>query len=1139
MMQKNLEMGKGILGGSAKRGDGDPDSRHRRKQYKSNHKTELEIDLDEEHQALLEEQKIFRIRAQKLSIETNRRRKALEERRREEEEKEERFREEILQQRKLKLQEATEKFQRAHLPPSQRRRSANVFHKKQTPKLEDALEQIQGPFSSTFYYLSNNKYPTNTRTTDTPPSSSAIGNGTWPRKPQPGSKLGYDKSFQESSATHIDSNQLYFKHRLEEAQRLLEEQHLSNLQNFHQEVEQLAHSESLSSLDSLEEETGVLQEQGKAQGEFSSTDLHRALSAIPTFSLSKACVGTPSNNQYVTENRHDLNGYSNTLVSHQFVSDRMETDNHLYNRDQVALLGSAAKDTLTNTLTQNGLMHSQNTQISATHIEENFLVKMDSIDQRASFPEQGYKEYTTSGHLVSPGKAWVTPNITPSEAVNISVPQKNNETIQYPEISVKPTVSQPLATPVVLPFSEWVSSASNCHIEVSTNSKKSKHSQDINPGISTAGTNSLTATNNAKLYSMKNDHLTHADTINGELLLHGNAQMLSSVSDNNFGDIQEEDALPQNTALVHPDPGFSSQCKKTKNSHTGKDENGFLKSILKKGSKYESSLSRALSISKMLHFGDKNTNVIRDSVELIKEKENKKTNNKKLRWIDEIDKILNEKDVTDAQGNVSGTSESQTSPDYQACVTIPNSAADQTRPFSGHQSSVQSTGYHFTKQAWGAPKVEEKSSTQYNHNNRCLPKGKTKVVRRPKSAKNQSTVTYRNRKGTIIRPQSATEASKIVKSQGKLMTPHPPSKSASSNINSLTVADAKSQTVNSDIPNVMASANPLFTKDTSSSQSLAHSSGNLMAAHPYNPHGFEPGTKPVSTLDDERAFNLQERLPASAKRYPMYGENGLRLDHTPTDEEIALLWQGVRSALTNKNAGTGAFHPGDLPSNMQPARTNLSHVIIDGGNLLSNFRSFSRMNGFFSPSNNGHITLARRKQIVDSSENKRRALMEQRRTKPGSAGWRPQYTQNQQALKINPFTSALEPGHSQVSESTAQFILAENLVETSATDGEILAAMQAMQAQKNSVTTHRAQHTGLSALSLEEQRLLQSLDRLNQRLQIVQEAVNKPPSATTAFSSQSPLNIQQFPSQPSGISAPLRRNYSLSADPRARTQRRY
>lgn len=71
---------------------------------------------------------------------------------------------------------------------------------------------------------------------------------------------------------------------------------------------------------------------------------------------------------------------------------------------------------------------------------------------------------------------------------------------------------------------------------------------------------------------------------------------------------------------------------------------------------------------------------------------------------------------------------------------------------------------------------------------------------------------------------------------------------------------------------------------------------------------------------------------------------------------------------------------------------------------------------------------------------------------------------------------------SEVSESTEQFMLAENLVETSAMDTDILAAMDAVKTQQHVFLQNKVKRLGLSALSFEEQKLLQSLDRLNQRL---------------------------------------------------------
>ena len=91
----------------------------------------------EEHQILVQQQKICRNRARKYFVESNRRKKAFEEKRKEQEEREHQVREQTLQQRKQKVEEVTGKFQRAHIPFSQRKRA--VLQRPVLP-LEDALK---------------------------------------------------------------------------------------------------------------------------------------------------------------------------------------------------------------------------------------------------------------------------------------------------------------------------------------------------------------------------------------------------------------------------------------------------------------------------------------------------------------------------------------------------------------------------------------------------------------------------------------------------------------------------------------------------------------------------------------------------------------------------------------------------------------------------------------------------------------------------------------------------------------------------------------------------------------------------------------------------------------------------------------
>uniref|UniRef100_G3PEP9 Uncharacterized protein n=1 Tax=Gasterosteus aculeatus aculeatus TaxID=481459 RepID=G3PEP9_GASAC len=121
--------------------------------------------LEDERQLLVEEQKLCRSRARKFSLETNRRRRALEQRQKQRDVQEQQLTENILLQRRQRVQDATERFQRAHLPPSQRR-SRNPFpsldaflhavlaFRRNVPNIEDALNQIQG--SSPFSFLSGN-----------------------------------------------------------------------------------------------------------------------------------------------------------------------------------------------------------------------------------------------------------------------------------------------------------------------------------------------------------------------------------------------------------------------------------------------------------------------------------------------------------------------------------------------------------------------------------------------------------------------------------------------------------------------------------------------------------------------------------------------------------------------------------------------------------------------------------------------------------------------------------------------------------------------------------------------------------------------------------------------------------------------
>lgn len=69
-----------------------------------------------------------------------------------------------------------------------------------------------------------------------------------------------------------------------------------------------------------------------------------------------------------------------------------------------------------------------------------------------------------------------------------------------------------------------------------------------------------------------------------------------------------------------------------------------------------------------------------------------------------------------------------------------------------------------------------------------------------------------------------------------------------------------------------------------------------------------------------------------------------------------------------------------------------------------------------------------------------------------------------------------------VSDSTSEYLMAENLVKASVPEDEILTLLNNKQPQKSNPALNKIQQFNICALSAEEQRILQSLDHLNERL---------------------------------------------------------
>lgn len=339
----------------------------------------------------------------------------------------------------------------------------------------------------------------------------------------------------------------------------------------------------------------------------------------------------------------------------------------------------------------------------------------------------------------------------------------------------------------------------------------------------------------------------------------------------------------------------------------------FIKGILKKQSKYISEDASCVCGSGHLIFARQVALEIRDSVELTRAKtkdvEANKTVKKKLRWFDEVHVKKEDKEqnlMKQLKGNFSDISQSKSnSEDHQLSVTSV-SGASKPGPI---MTPAASFGYHFTKQAWADVGVQV-SLPQEQAEEVKVPRSSTrtggpKVPRRERSARaGVGPVSSRTRKGTVIRPQSATEVTQIVRTQGKTMVPRPPPRMEEKMAHITKPYGADHLSVNC--------KQALAVEQKGNSEGFSSS---------YSHHGIRTDSTVMYTaLPPSCAFQVsegnvngtpssghQETHGCSRRRVIAFSEKGHCLGCTPTDEEITQLWYGVRSALATKD-GKVYFH---------------------------------------------------------------------------------------------------------------------------------------------------------------------------------------------------------------------------------------
>uniref|UniRef100_A0A8C7I2K1 Uncharacterized protein n=1 Tax=Oncorhynchus kisutch TaxID=8019 RepID=A0A8C7I2K1_ONCKI len=423
-----------------------------------------------------------------------------------------------------------------------------------------------------------------------------------------------------------------------------------------------------------------------------------------------------------------------------------------------------------------------------------------------------------------------------------------------------------------------------------------------------------------------------------------------------------------------------------------------IKGILKKQSKYGVSGGNACSgmyNARHLIFTKQFTMSIRDSVELTrrKGKDADKMIKKKIRWFDEVNLEEEEEMERSPITNNKCVSEYPLPPHKHSASSDHQQGQGQT---VATNTPLASTGYHFTKQAWadvrvqesrlqGHQGIQEARETRVEAREVKVQRGSSgrtvcpRVPRRVRSARaGMDPVSSRSRKGTVIRPQSATEASSHVPwvTHGKVMVPRPPPRTETMEPKTHTrETDAVIRTPYNMDPTNHTTKTP-YNMDQSNSaatktgipvdEALCNNNTlDSLAPSQTRTHVIRADSSVISNPSKATPMSGQQDAQGEAARWGLlYHENGLCLDRTPTDEEISQLWHGVRSALATKD--------GDPITVLPQARANLSRVTINGDSLINGVKAITTMGDFFLSPTNARSVVRRRPQESRGSGARRR-----------------------------------------------------------------------------------------------------------------------------------------------------------------------
>ncbi|XP_068440628.1 centrosomal protein of 126 kDa isoform X2 [Clinocottus analis] len=950
--------------------------------YHSNCRLGADGGLGEERQLLVEEQKLCRSRARKFSLETNRRRRALEERQKQQDVHEQQLIENILKQRRQRVQDATERFQRAHLPASQRRRP---FFRRNVPNIEDALNQIQGsprssPQQSSF--LSGNFNISSCTPSPKPPTLSKSSH-----RQALSAVEAYTKRLQEQSVSCFKS-----RPQIEETQ---EKQHDRSPQD--SQLSDCSNSESVSSKDSLENEDHSTTSITNPQYSCSSFLLH---SEKPRPDLQKP------------------NDLLTSLSAVMLVGDNSSPSRKLHEPEQQKRADSEGPDNMHVPKASWGFTPRTQTQPALHNCNLFTLCEIVSPGREHFEVNSPNSDNIVATNRVVPGNAALDSSCPKQEALL---------GLRHNDVHDDKQLKHLSATEILLP----APTGDSRHFLFGPPSKPNiVLSDSATDNTSQEGTLQQLGKENNRLSSQKElsasinnlDKVSNSEPRTASLQRACLSNIQSYTPEGLQGPRQQAQSGPVSAQASHP------VCH---------PEVRFLKGILKKTSKY---MPSAFGPGHLI-FARQMALAIRDSVELTRSRskgaEGHAAVKKKLRWFDEVHVEEDTERNAGKQMKGKSTKLNNNSKDHQPRLATVSGAS---RP-GPDVTPTASTGYHFTKQAWADVGVQV-SSPQERADEVKVPRSSTRpgcprVPRRESPARaGGGPVSLRTRKGTVIRPQSATEVGQIAKTRGNAMVPRPPPRAEWERTASIARAPYGVDLAGVGCKQALCEQTPHKDASDGFFSPHTHDAVRTDSTVMYTP--MPPSCTHSASKGNTKgtASSGQQETPGCGSRRRGMGCNdkGLALHCTPTDEEISQLWHGVRSALTTKEAK----------------------------NML-------------------------RRQVLDLGRVVRKPCVEQSRQPPGLGLTRlPAASQptKQTTEPVRPFSSSYNmdvPYEGLV--SAAQFHLAGRRAGGPLGEADIMAAVETAQTQIP------GQQRGPTAISLEEQKILLSLDRLNQQLYCVRAHV--------------------------------------------------